>query len=196
VLALAGFVLGSVPAAYLIVRWRTGTDIREWGSGNVGATNVLRRCGPGWGIATLLADAGKGAAAVLLARSVPGAGELAPLAAGLAAVLGHVYSPWLGGRGGKGVATAAGAGAVLAPGATVAGLAVFAAAVILTRRPAVGSLIAAVSFPVWAAVLGGGRGIVTLGILLAVLIAWWHRGNIMRLVRGEGPAVSGRREHP
>lgn len=193
---LVGFFLGSIPTAWLIVRWRTGTDIREWGSGNVGATNVLRRCGPGWGVATLIVDLFKGAAAVLIARTVPGAGDLVPLAAGFAAVLGHVYTPWLGGRGGKGVATAAGVCAVTAPAATAGGLVVFVVAVAVSRRPAVGSLAAAFSFPAWAAILGEGREIVALGILLAVLVTWWHRSNIHRLIRGEEPPVTGRREHP
>src|SRR5215475_11956170 len=108
------YLLGAIPFGYLLVRWKTGGDVRSSGSGNIGATNVLRTSGRAAGIATLLLDVGKGAAAVLLARWI-GAGSSAPLEpmAVLGVVLGHVFPVTLGFRGGKGVACAVGAGLVM-----------------------------------------------------------------------------------
>jgi glycerol-3-phosphate acyltransferase PlsY len=126
--ALAGLAIGaaagSVPFAWVLYRAVTGRDLREEGSGNPGTTNLARRAGTLWGAAALALDAGKGAAAVLLAEAYAGGG--AALAAAVGAVIGHVYSPWLLGRGGKGVAPAAGAFAVVAPAATAVAASIFA----------------------------------------------------------------------
>ena len=121
---LASYLLGSIPFSYLVARTR-GVDVRTVGSGNVGATNVMRSAGKAAGIAAFVLDAAKGALAALLARKVAPGLAVPPLAA-VAAIVGHMYPVWLGFRGGKGVATGAGAFLPLAPLATVAGLVAFA----------------------------------------------------------------------
>ena len=190
VVALA-YLLGSIPFGYLLVRLRGGGDVRETGSGGTGATNVTRRAGKGAGILTLLLDALKGAAAVLVARALVG-GESWECAAAGAAVLGHVFPVWLRFRGGKGVATGLGVFFVLAPLATVCALAAFVAVVWLWRYVSLGSMVAASVLPlaVWA--LGapgvGGRApgpLLSLSILGAALIILMHRANVGRLLRGE-----------
>src|ERR1700704_4665323 len=110
---LIGYLLGSVPFAYVLAR-RRGIDLRHAGSGNLGATNVLRTVGVGAAVIVMLLDVLKGSAAVLAAQAIT-TGAAAPVAAGLASILGHIYPVWLRFRGGKGVATAAGAFALLAP---------------------------------------------------------------------------------
>jgi glycerol-3-phosphate acyltransferase PlsY len=190
VVALA-YLLGSIPFGYLLVRLRGGGDVRETGSGGTGATNVTRRAGKGVGLLTLLLDALKGAAAVLVARSVLGAGEeWWVCAAAAAAVLGHVFPVWLRFRGGKGVATGLGVFLVLAPLATACALAVFVAVVWLWRFVSLGSMAAAAALPpaVWA--LGGAGERATAPVLAvavagAALIIFMHRANIGRLFRGE-----------
>jgi acyl phosphate:glycerol-3-phosphate acyltransferase len=117
---LLGYLLGSIPFAFLLSR-RTGIDIRHAGSGNLGAANVLRTSGVGAAVGVLLLDVAKGAGTVLLAHRLTG-GDATPAAAGLAAVVGHVYPVWLRFRGGKGVATACGVFSVLTPAAVVPAL--------------------------------------------------------------------------
>lgn len=181
---VAAFLLGSVPSGYLVVRWSKGHDVRRSGSGNIGATNVYRTAGEAAGLATFALDAAKGALAVLVC-TLPGApSPWIEAAAGLAAVLGHAYSPWLGGRGGKGVATAAGATAVLAPLPFGVGLAVAALVVAGTRVVSTGSLVGIAVFPVAAVALRSGGPVVALGILLAAVVFWWHRDNLRRLREG------------
>ena len=121
-----------------------GVDVREKGSGNIGATNVARVAGKGLGVLVLVLDALKGALPVLLARSVEPAGSLVPAAVGLAAFAGHVAPPWLGFRGGKGVATALGVLAVLAPRAALAGALTYAVVLAALRISSVGSLLAGI----------------------------------------------------
>ncbi|HET8647068.1 MAG TPA: glycerol-3-phosphate acyltransferase, partial [Vicinamibacteria bacterium] len=123
---LGAYLLGSVPFSYLVAR-RKGVDVRRVGSGNVGATNVMRNVSVAAGLFAFLLDAAKGAAAVVLARLVEPTGPL-PALAGVLAVLGHMYPVWLRFRGGKGVATGAGAFLPLAPVATAAALGMFALA--------------------------------------------------------------------
>jgi glycerol-3-phosphate acyltransferase PlsY len=192
VVALA-YLLGSIPFGYLLVRLRGGGDVREAGSGGTGATNVTRRAGKAAGVLTLLLDALKGAAAVLLARAVLGAGaEWWVCAAAVGAVLGHVFPVWLRFHGGKGVATGLGVFLVLAPLATLCALAVFAAVVRTWRYVSLGSITAAVVLPpaVWTL---GALGIsdraavpvLAVAALGAALIIFMHRANIGRLLRGE-----------
>ena len=138
-----GYLLGSVPFAHLLAR-RRGIDLREVGSGNVGATNVLRTSGARQAVLVLCLDAAKGAIAVLVAAALT-TGPATPVAAGLAAVIGHIYPPWLGFRGGKGVATAVGVFAVLAPLALAIGCAAFVLAVWVTRYISVGSMAGAIA---------------------------------------------------
>src|SRR5215211_789666 len=152
---LVAYLLGSIPFGYLLVRLFVGGDVRETGSGGTGATNVTRRAGKGVGVLTLLLDLLKGAAAVLVARALLGAGESAlwwVCAAGAAVVLGHVFPVWLRFRGGKGVATGLGVFLVLAPLATGCALVVFVAVVWLWRYVSLGSITAAAVLPlaVWA----------------------------------------------
>jgi glycerol-3-phosphate acyltransferase PlsY len=185
-----GAAAGSVPFAWLLHRIATGRDLRGEGSGNPGATNLERADGKAWGAAALALDAGKGAAAVLLAEHL--AGEVACAPAALGAVLGHVFSPWLMGRGGKGVATAAGAYLVLAPAATASAVAVFAVVVAATRLVSLGSVLGAAALPFGVLLLGPGARAAAAATAIGLLIAWRHRGNFARMRAGSEPRV-GRR---
>ena len=192
VVALA-YLLGSIPFGYLLVRLRGGGDVRETGSGGTGATNVTRRAGKSVGVLTLLLDALKGVAAVLVARAVLGGGaEWWVCAAAVAAVLGHVFPVWLRFRGGKGVATGLGVFLVLAPLATACALVAFVVVVWLWRYVSLGSMAAAVFLPlaVWAlSALGisdrAAAPVLVVAALGAALIIFMHRANIGRLLRGE-----------
>lgn len=199
------FLLGSIPFGYLLFRATTGGDIRRGGSGNIGATNVLRTAGKKLGIATLLLDAAKGYAAMALAgalaatairqpemfsatgASVPSLHYAWLAAAVLAAICGHMFPPWLGWRGGKGVATALGVFLWLAPLAALGTMALFVAVLLLTRYVSAASLLACLSFPLllrwrygpgypWPVYLA-----VTAGVILIVIR---HHANIRRLLAG------------
>lgn len=187
----ASYLLGSIPFSYLVAQLR-GVDVRTVGSGNVGATNVMRSAGKAAGIAAFLLDAAKGAAAAELARKlVPGA-AVPPLAA-VAAILGHMYPVWLRFRGGKGVATGAGAFLPLAPLAAAAGLVTFAVATAATRYVSVGSMAGAVVLAAMAAVLGAPWPVWTAAAAMASLIVWKHRGNLRRLREGTESRIGSRR---
>ena len=184
-LVLAAYLLGSVSFAVLLVRLKTGTDIRAEGSGNAGATNVLRAHGRKLAAAVAAADILKGSAAVLLVRLVTADPRYAA-AAGLAAVLGHVFPIFYGFRGGKGVATAVGAFLALAPLATLVCVAVFVLVVALTRYVSLGSLIAIVLLPPVAGLLfRAPRAVVLAAAAIALLIVLKHTENLKRLARGE-----------
>jgi glycerol-3-phosphate acyltransferase PlsY len=189
--ALCGFgigvVAGSLPFAWLLHALATGRDLRREGSGNPGATNLVRSGGWMWGVAALFLDAGKGAAAVLAATWLLGSGAGVPAAVG--SVAGHVFSPWLSGRGGKGVATAAGAFAVMAPTATALAVSIFALVVGTTRLVALGSVAAAVSLPCAVYVLGPDRTRFAAAAAIAALIAWRHRENFARMRAGREPRI-------
>lgn len=173
---LAGYILGSLPIGYLVAQTASGVDLRRVGSGNVGAANVYRTGGLRMGIAVMLADTAKGAGAVLLA----GSGAPA-VAAGVAAVIGHIYPVWLGFRGGKGVATASGVFGVLAPWSTAIAAAAFGLIVARTRLVSLGSIAATVLLPVLEWSLPGLRAVDTGATIVAALILFRHRGNIARL---------------
>ena len=183
VIAIAlGYVLGSIPFAYLLTRSR-GVDLRTVGSGNVGAANVLRTAGVVPAIAVVLLDAGKGAMAVLAARLMTD-DLVIVMAAGLAAMIGHIYPVWLGFRGGKGVAAAAGVFAMLAPFATMTAALVFVGTIFVTRFISAGSMAAAVALAVAAAV-GNVPGPVAAGaIIAAIIVIQRHRDNLSRLIAG------------
>jgi acyl phosphate:glycerol-3-phosphate acyltransferase len=180
--AVAGYLIGSIPFALWLSR-RQGIDVRRVGSGNVGATNVLRAVGAGAAVVTLLLDAGKGIAAVVLARQLSNEGGVAVLAA-LASIAGHVFPVWLRFRGGKGVATAAGAFGVLAPVALGVAALTFVVTVWTTRFVSLGSMIAAVTL-VCVVLLTDSRPIVIGGAAIAaLLIIVGHRANLARLMAG------------
>lgn len=183
-----GYLSGTLPTAYWMGRALKGIDIRTVGSGNVGATNVFRSVGRGAGIATLLIDMGKGLVPVLLAERF-GPGGALPLAVAMAAVIGHTASPWIGFRGGKGVATSAGVFLALLPGATGLALAAFAVGLALSRRVSVGSLLAAVVLPSTAWGLGAPPDRVALALGVAVFVVVKHRANMKRLWEGTEPPL-------
>ena len=182
---LAAYLVGSIPFGLLLAMAAGKGDIRQIGSGNIGATNVLRTGAKGLAAATLLLDLAKGFAAIALAR------YMWPEAVGLAAVaaiLGHCFPVWLGFRGGKGVATFAGVcfGLYWPIGAVYA--AVWLGMLGLTRISSVGGMSAAVSAPVAAALLGLPELVPWLAAI-AALVVWLHRANIRRLIAGEEPKV-------
>jgi acyl phosphate:glycerol-3-phosphate acyltransferase len=184
---LAGYALGSVPFGLLLTRWAGAGDIRAIGSGNIGATNVLRTGRKGLALATLLLDLAKGAlpAAVGLAWLGPPGAVLA----GAGAIVGHCFPVWLGFRGGKGVATAAGVVLGLTPALFPVILAAFVAVVWATRWVSLGSIAAACLAPVAALLLGHGWA-AALYLLVAALVVYKHRANIERLLKGTESRVS------
>jgi len=180
------YVLGSIPTGLLVARAR-GVDIREIGSGNIGATNVARGLGKSWAIVVLICDALKGFLPVYWARSH--AADFSPTVvalAGLAAIVGHMFTIFLRGRGGKGVATSLGVALGLSPPLALICVAVYALAYATTRLSSLGSLLGVWSFPVLAVLRGGiPREYVALSIGTAVLVTLRHRDNIRRLIRGK-----------
>jgi len=183
ILVVVGYLLGSIPFGYLIVRRKIGADIRQTGSGGTGATNVSRRAGKAAGILTLLLDAAKGSVAVLIAKAVAG-DDWVIVAAAIAALAGHIFPLWLRFRGGKGVATGVGIFLVLAPLALLCAGVVFIAIVALTRYVSLGSIIAAILIPVFVWLLSDLRPLLLAAIVGAALIVFAHRGNIQRLASG------------
>src|SRR5262245_50562724 len=175
------YLLGSIPFSYLIARF-WGVDVRRAGSGNVGATNVMRTTGRLPGLLALLLDVAKGAAAVLIARSVEPA--TLPALAAAAVVLGHMFPVWLSFRGGKGVATGAGAFLPLAPAATVGAVGLFLVALAFWRYASLASMAAALSLAILAFIIDGAGPVAWSAAAVAVLIVVRHRGNIERLLRG------------
>ena len=177
-----GYLVGSVPFAFLMAR-RRGVDLRRVGSGNVGAANVLRTSGVWAGVGAMCLDAMKGALAVLVAQRLT-TGPAMPMAAGLASIVGHIYPVWLGFRGGKGVATAAGVFGVLAPTALAIASAVFVLAVWVTRYVSVGSIAGAITLAAAAAASGAPRSVIAGAAVSALIIVHRHRANLARLVAG------------
>jgi len=178
---LAYFV-GSIPFAFLLSR-QQGIDLRQAGSGNIGATNVLRTTGVRTAVLAVVLDGVKGTVAVLLAQLLS-TGLVAPVAAACASVVGHVYPVWLRFHGGKGVATAAGAFAVLAPAAFGVAVVVFAGVVTVTRFISVGSLAGAVTLAAVAALSDAPRVVAAGAVASALIIVHRHRDNLARLVSG------------
>lgn len=191
---IIAYLLGSIPFGYLIVHSKEGADIRETGSGGTGATNVSRRAGKVAGVLTLVLDALKGSAAVLIARVVAGPSLPAQwllAAAAIAVIVGHIFPVWLGFRGGKGVATGVGVFLALAPVALLCAGVLFVAIVVFTRFVSLGSMVAAVTLPlfiwfqsVFVQPVADLRPLLTAAIVCAALILFAHRGNIGRLARG------------
>ena len=177
-----GYLVGSVPFAFMLAR-RRGIDLRRVGSGNVGASNVLRMTGVGRAVAAMCLDGAKGFMAVVVAQRLT-VGEATPVAAGVASIIGHVYPVWLGFRGGKGVATATGVFAVLAPLALAIASSVFVVAVWATRYISVGSMAGAITLAVATTASGVPPPVVVGAFVAALIIVHRHRANLARLVAG------------
>ena len=185
-LCAAAYLVGSIPTGLLVARAR-GVDLRSVGSGNIGATNVARALGRGWAIAVLIADALKGFLPVFVGRHfLPQLSPEAVALAGLAAIVGHMFTVFLRGRGGKGVATSLGVALAISPPAALCGFGLYLLAYVTVRISSVGSLLGMWSFPVFAWLLGGvARPYLWLSIGTAALVTVRHRANIARLMRGE-----------
>lgn len=194
ILAIAAYLLGSIPFGYLLVRFFRKEDIREKGSGNIGATNVVRSGAKGLGALTFALDACKGVVAVLICglwgtHAATGVLALhnAQAMGALFAILGHIFPVWLRFKGGKGVATAFGVFVALAPAPALICLAFFVLIFAVTRYVSLGSILATAAFPpiAWA-MQNGSRGSLMWGVILflAVLVIWKHRQNIVRLLKG------------
>ena len=200
--ALAAYLLGSIPTGFLVARAK-GVDIRTVGSGNIGATNAMRVLGKPAGIFVLLVDALKGYAACgwLVALILqfftltPEQVQTHEIIAGIAAVLGHNYTCWLGFKGGKGIATTAGVFIALAPWALLVALGVFILAVLVTRYVSVGSIAAAVALPatVW---IMPPRNLLLCVVTtaLGVLAIYKHKGNIQRLRAGTENRIGAKKQ--
>jgi glycerol-3-phosphate acyltransferase PlsY len=200
--AIIGYLLGSIPFGYLLVRTFRGADIRQTGSGNIGATNVARSS-PGLGLATLLLDAAKGFLAVTIASALAPAVSTAYLDSAMAlaaicALLGHIFPVWLRFRGGKGVATGVGAFVAIVPKAVLVAICVFAALVALFRYVSLGSMVAAAALPVFIYLFYVAPGLPMQSVLAAavaacLLIVAKHHQNISRLLAGTEHRFSLRR---
>ncbi|RJF91550.1 glycerol-3-phosphate 1-O-acyltransferase PlsY [Sphingomonas cavernae] len=180
-----GYLLGSIPFGLILTRYFGAGDLRAIGSGNIGATNVLRTGRKGLAAATLLLDAAKGAIAVLIgAALVTGGGALAAVGV----FFGHLYPVWLNFRGGKGVATLFG---IAIAANWICGLiyaVIWIGALVITRTSSLGGMSAAIALPVVAAVIGR-FDLVVLFLIFTLMVLWKHRENIMRLLAGTEPRI-------
>ena len=184
--AVLGYLLGSVPFGIVITRALGLGDLRKIGSGNIGATNVLRTGHKGAALATLLLDSGKGAIAVLLARWL--GGETAAVMAGAGALLGHCFPVWLGFKGGKGVATFLGTLIALYWPLGLAACAIWQVVALVTRISSLSALVAVGTSPLVALLMGKGL-IAAAALFMAALIFWRHKENISRLLAGTEPKI-------
>ncbi len=190
VAAVLGYLLGAIPFGLLLTRAAGLGDIRAIGSGNIGATNVLRTGRRGLAAATLALDGAKGAAAVLIGVQL--SGGTGCIVAGIAVTLGHMFPAWLNFRGGKGVATGLGVLLAAAPAAGLASALVWLTVAAATRISSAGALAASAAAPLLAW-LASGRAAALLALIVAVLIWWRHAGNIARLLAGTEPRIGTRR---
>jgi len=179
------YLLGAIPFGYLLVKWKTGVDVRAAGSGNIGATNVLRTTGRVAGVVTLLLDIAKGYLAVWLAGRLTEQSPFWMSAAALAVMAGHAYPVFLKFQGGKAVASFIGAFLCLTPGAIAAVLPVFVVTVAWTKHISMGSIVAAAAFPlgVWL-ILKPDLTVVAAAVIAAAFIIYRHSSNIQRLRSG------------
>jgi len=184
------YLLGSIPFAWLVSR-RHGVDVRTVGSGNAGASNVLRSVGVAAGMIVLILDVAKGILAVLIAQWM-GVGRAMLVAAAVAAIVGHVYPLWLGFRGGEGVATAAGVFAVLLPVGLIVAVAVFLVTVAITRFISVGSLLGAGALVIVALARGAPSAVIIGATIVMAIIINSHRPNLARLIAGTEPRLGQR----
>ncbi len=184
------YLLGSIPFGFLLVRLFGGGDVRREGSGNIGATNVTRVAGAVPGLLTLLLDAGKGILAVWLASKWSGGSIRWITAAAVAAVVGHMFSVWIGFRGGKGVATGMGVILLICPKAIVTAAVLWFVVLIFWRYVSLASVSAAAAMPIFIYLLyAPGHApptVLSLGIIvISLLVIWKHRANLQRLASGE-----------
>lgn len=192
-LLLGAYLLGSIPFSFLITRLVTGKDIRRLGSGNVGATNVMRTTGILPGLIALVMDVLKGVGAVYLGKTVLGSDSWGA-AAGFAAVVGHSFPVFLGFRGGKSVATGGGAFLVLSPLGILSSIGVFILMLLSFRIVSLSSIVASASFPLFAWLYGASKGVIIGGALAAALIVFRHRPNIQRLLNGSERKMGEKKE--
>jgi acyl phosphate:glycerol-3-phosphate acyltransferase len=206
IVAIVGYLLGSIPFGFLLVKFFRGQDVRQTGSGNIGATNVARTGSKWLAIATLVLDTLKGVIAVILGSWIglqndacasgspcPAAAHLAAIAA-LAAVVGHMFPVWLKFKGGKGVATALGVFLVLFPKAILISLAIFIIVVVATRYVSLGSILGAIAFPIAAYFMGGTDWQTLLpACLISLMVVIKHHENIRRLLAGNENRFGGRK---
>jgi acyl phosphate:glycerol-3-phosphate acyltransferase len=198
---VGSYLVGGIPFSYLAGAWK-GIDLREHGSGNLGASNTYRILGGKIALGVLVLDIAKGFLPVLLARTwdLPGHEPVHELAAAVGAVMGHLFSPYLRFSGGKGIATSAGAFLALAPWAFGCALAVFAAVFALRKIVSLASLSAAVTLPIavyYTTRLGlapSSSDVLYASILVMLVVVWKHRGNIKRLAAGTEPRLARRRD--
>ena len=196
-----GYLLGSLPTGWLAGRWLAGIDLRQLGSGSTGATNVLRQLGKGPALVVFLVDVLKGSAAVLLAKALLQPSGFTPItdwwvvAAGLAALAGHIWPVWLGWKGGKAVATGLGMLLGLVPAVGLACFGTFLACLTLSRIVSLSSVVAALSLPLLmlGAFAGAGTGLrpayLALALLTTAMVVWRHRSNLQRLLAGQEPRL-------
>jgi acyl phosphate:glycerol-3-phosphate acyltransferase len=192
---IAAYFLGSIPFGLLLGKMFGGRDVRNAGSGNIGATNVARVAGPIAGVLTLLLDAAKGALAVYLAGRLSEQSSTWMMIAGLCALVGHCFPIWLGFRGGKGVATAAGVFLVLSPLSFLGAVILFVLVVLYWRFVSLGSISAAAAMPLliyffWAPHHAPPYAVTFGSLAAALLIVYKHDANIQRMVQGDEPKFS------
>lgn len=189
-LVLAAYAIGSIPTGYWLGKAWHGIDIRKFGSGNLGATNVFRVLGKGPGIITLILDILKGLLPVMASHHMfPGMTEPA-LLSGIAAIAGHATSPFVGFKGGKGVATSAGVFIALLPIPAMIAILVFVACLMITKIVSISSMSGAIAMAIAAAFLSPTRPLVWMTFAIAAFVFWTHRANLRRLRAGTEPKIS------
>lgn len=181
------YLVGATPTSYWVGKAFHGIDLREHGSGNLGATNTFRVLGWRWAAPVMVVDIAKGFVPVWLFPAWGPESFSWTVAFGAAAIVGHMFSLWVGFRGGKGVATSAGVFLALAPWAALGAFAVWVVLTFSTRMVAVGSIAAAATLPILVALLPhrGGGGLVAFTAVLGAFVIWAHRSNVRRILRGE-----------
>jgi acyl phosphate:glycerol-3-phosphate acyltransferase len=183
---IIAYFLGGIPFGYYLVKWKTGTDVRQSGSGNIGATNVLRTQGRAMGIVTLLLDVAKGWLAVWITSVLSDGNAVWMSAAALVVLIGHAFPILLGFKGGKAVASAVGAYALLTPQPLIGAVAIFMLTVAVYRMISLGAIVAAAALPfgIWL-ILRPAWPVVALAGASAAFIIWRHQGNIERIRAGK-----------
>lgn len=182
---MLSYLIGSIPTSLLVGRLVKGIDLRQHGSKNLGATNLYRVLGWRYAVPVGLFDMAKGYVPVAVVGPAVSGGVLIPLLCGVAAVLGHMFSPFVGFKGGKGVATGAGVVLAMAPLAFLGAFGIWALLVFLTGYVSLGSVVAAASLPLLTVWLYPGRpAVLWITAALGALVVWMHRGNIGRLLKG------------